>query len=43
MKGTLMQTRATLLRHSWLASLLGRRPGAGSQGLKRLEFLVVIL
>lgn len=32
------QTWAALLRHPWLASLLGTRPGLGPHWLKRFEF-----
>ncbi|HEX6108738.1 MAG TPA: TetR/AcrR family transcriptional regulator C-terminal domain-containing protein [Ktedonobacteraceae bacterium] len=33
-----MQTRTVMLRHTWLASLIGSRPGLGPNWLKRLEF-----
>jgi AcrR family transcriptional regulator len=37
------QTGAVLLRHPWLALLLGTRPGLGPQWLKRLEFFLAAL
>ncbi|QBD81740.1 TetR/AcrR family transcriptional regulator [Ktedonosporobacter rubrisoli] len=38
-----LQTRAVMLRHPWLASLLGTRPGLGPHWLKRFEFFLAAM
>ncbi len=37
------RTRTVLLRHPWLAPLLGTRPGLGPHWLRRFEFLLAVL